>query len=324
MPSQPQDSPAAGLGTGFPMVKGSPSELMGFYVTSYEAAFGKRPRGSPPKVQEGRVLAIELPSDRSIHPLLGVHTGSGYVVNNYSELRSLLCPHVERQDTDISTTAEDFKVFGRPEYQRMLPEHVDDPQCQYPAGISFSRLRFGEVRAPNTSGEYGIQRYCATPAQPDVPPRAMELSGGTETAPRSDLTEPEQPLGVGDGRMDSFPATCSTYQPAMGYPAPFAPPELQVGPKGVTAEKKPLGYGSIQNQYLIEHSQMAPVAPGEFGGDHSPQEEQTPLSPIPPGFSRLVGPDPNHLGPEICGGRPDPESQWLQHQQPPHQPVAHR
>lgn len=78
------------------MVRGPPSELMGFYVTTYEAAFGKRPRGLPPKVKEGRVLGIEPPSDRSIHPLLGVHTGSGYVVNNYSELRSLICPHVER------------------------------------------------------------------------------------------------------------------------------------------------------------------------------------------------------------------------------------
>lgn len=216
MPSQPQDSPAAGLGTGFPMVKGSPSELMGFYVTSYEAAFGKRPRGSPPKVQEGRVVAIEPPSDRSIHPLLGVHTGSGYVVNNYSELRSLLCPHVERQDTDISTTAEDFKVFGRPEYQRMLPEHVDDPQCQYPTGFSFSRLRFGEVRAPNTSGEYGIQRYCATPAQPDVPPRAMELADGTETTLRSDLTVPEQP---------HLPA-------CHGLPGPLRPPGAAGGTQG--------------------------------------------------------------------------------------------
>lgn len=98
------------------------------------------------------------------------------------------------QDTDISTTAEDFKVFGRPEYRRILPEHVDDPQCQYPTGFSFSHLRFGEVRAPNTSGEYGIQRYCTTPAKPDVPPRVTELSGCTGTAPRSDLTVPEQPV----------------------------------------------------------------------------------------------------------------------------------
>nr|XP_054490451.1 uncharacterized protein LOC129121295 isoform X3 [Agelaius phoeniceus] len=288
MPSQPQDSPAAGLGTGFPMVRGPPSELTGFYVTTYEAAFGKRPRGSPPKVKEGRVLGIEPPSDRSIHPLLGVHTGSGYVVNNYSELRSLICPHVERQDTDISTTAEDFKVFGRPEYRRILPEHVDDPQCQYPTGFSFSNLRFGEVRAPNTSGEYGIQKYCATPVKPDVPPRATELSGCTGTAPRSDLTVPEQPLDVGDGRMDSFSATCSTYQPAMGYPAPFAPPELQVGPKGVTAVKKPLGYGTIQNQYLIKHSQMAPIAPGwwaETPITWAPRSVEGIQIPSPSGFS---------------------------------------
>ncbi|KAM7020050.1 uncharacterized protein RBU47_003911 isoform 4-T4 [Passerculus sandwichensis] len=256
MPSQPQDSPAAGLGTGFPMVKGSPSELMGFYVTSYEAAFGKRPRGSPPKVQEGRVLAIELPSDRSIHPLLGVHTGSGYVVNNYSELRSLLCPHVERQDTDISTTAEDFKVFGRPEYQRMLPEHVDDPQCQYPTGFSFSRLRFGEVRAPNTSGEYGIQRYCATPAQP-------------------------------------VPA-------CHGLPGPLRPPGAPGGTQGSHSREEAAG--------VWQYPEPVPDRALTDG----------------PCSTRLVGTDPNHVGPEICGGCPDPESQWLQHQQPPHQPVAHR
>ncbi|XP_037993259.1 uncharacterized protein LOC119701153 isoform X5 [Motacilla alba alba] len=261
MPSLPQDSPAAGLGTGFPMVRGPPSELLGSYVTTYEAAFGKRPTGSPQKFKEGRVLGIEPPGDRSIRPLLGVHTGSGYVVNNYSALRSLISPHVERQDTDISTTSEDFKVFGRPEYQRILPECVDEPQCPYPAGFSFSRLRFGEVRAPGASGEYGIQSPCASPAKPDVPPRAMELSGCTGIAPRSDLTLPEQPLDVGDGRMDSFSAVRSTPQPAMGHPAPFAPPELQVAPKGVTTVKKPLAYCTVHNRYLTELSPLAPIAP---------------------------------------------------------------
>ncbi|CAN8214366.1 unnamed protein product [Coccothraustes coccothraustes] len=284
MPSLPQDSPAAGLGTGFPMVRGRPSELMGFYVT-YEAAFGKRPTGSSQKLKEGRVSGIEPPSDRSIHPLLGVHTGSGYVVNNYSALRSVISPHVERQDTDISTTAEDFKVFGRPEYQRILPEHVDDPQCQYPTGFSFSRLRFGEVRAPKASGEYGVQSHCASPAKPDVPPRATELSGCTGTAPRSDLTLPEQPLDVGDGRMDSFSAVCSTPQPAMGYPAPFAPLELQVAPKGVTTVKKPLGYGTIQNQYLIKLSQLAPVAPGWWA--------QTPVTWAPRSVEGIQIPSPS-------------------------------
>ncbi|XP_066408338.1 uncharacterized protein [Molothrus aeneus] len=323
MPSQPQDSPAAGLGTGFPMVRGPPSELMGFYITTYEAAFGKRPRGSPPKVKEGRILGIEPPSDRSIHPLLGVHTGSGYVVNNYSELRSLICPHVERQDTDISTTAEDFKVFGRPEYRRILPEHVDDPQCQYPTGFSFSNLRFGEVRAPNASGEYGIQRYCATPAKPDVPPRATELSGCTGTAPRSDLTVPEQPLDVGDGRADSFSATCSTYQPAMGYPAPFAPPEIQVGPKGVTAVKVGATMSLVPSLFPRNHTPNS-LHPSEAAGVwHYPEPVPDQAFTDGPHSTRLVGRDSNHLGPEICGGHPDPKSQWLQHQQPPHQPVAH-
>lgn len=61
-----------------------------------------------------------------------------------------------------------------------------------------------------------------------------------------------------------------------------------------------------------------------WGGGCSPQEEQTPPSPIPPGFSRLVGAGSNRLGAEIRGGHPDPTSQRLQHQQPPHQAVANR
>lgn len=150
--------------------------------------------------------------------------------------------------------------------------------------------------------------------------------------------------------QDSYPCVLTQPQPAMGYPAPFAPPELQVAPKGVTTEKvvtcshvpcphpfsqgtmlptcsipqEPLTYSAVQNQYLHKFSPMVPTAPGEFEGDCSPQEERTPPSPIPPGFTRLVGTDSNHLGTEIRGGRPDPISQRLQHQQPPHQPLAHR
>ncbi|KAM7035167.1 uncharacterized protein M8220_011187 isoform 1-T1 [Acridotheres tristis] len=347
MPSLPQDSPAAGLGTGFPMVRGPPSDLMGFYITSYEAAFGKRPTGSPRKFEGGRVLGIEPPSDSSMHPLLGVHTGSGYVTNNYAAVSAVVFPYMERQDTDVSTTSEDFKVFGQPDYQRILPTCVDELECRYPAGFSFSRLRFGEVKAPKASREYGTGSPCTSPAQPDVPQRLMELSGFTRTAPRSDLTLPEQPMSsvptvssvppplstpgdifplpqpdISDGRMDSLPAICSTPQPAMGHPALFAPPELQVAPKGVTTEKEPLMYGTVHNKYLTKLSPLAPIAPGESWGDCSAQEEWTPLSPIPPGFSRLVG--SSHLGAEICGGHPDPKSQRLQHQQPPHQAVAHR
>lgn len=96
MPSLPQDSPAAGLGTGFPVVKGPPSELMGFYVTTYEASFGKRPTGAPQKLEAGRVLGVEPPDDRDMRPLLGIHTGSGYVVNNYAAVASLISPYVER------------------------------------------------------------------------------------------------------------------------------------------------------------------------------------------------------------------------------------
>nr|XP_031360968.1 uncharacterized protein LOC116183767 isoform X3 [Lonchura striata domestica] len=104
----------------------------------------------------------------------------------------------------------------------------------------------------------------------DVPPRATELSGCTGTTQRSGLTMPEQPLDVGDGRMDSVPAKCSIPQPAMGHPAPFAPPELQVGPKGVTTWKEPLAYSTVHNQYLTNLSPLAPVAPGESGGRSQP------------------------------------------------------
>lgn len=96
MPSLPQDSPAAGLGTGFPMVRGPPSELMDFYITSYEAAFGKRPTGSPQKFEGGRVLGTEPPGDSSVHPLLGDYTGSGYVTNNYAAASYVVFPYVER------------------------------------------------------------------------------------------------------------------------------------------------------------------------------------------------------------------------------------
>ncbi|XP_041268223.1 uncharacterized protein LOC121339955 isoform X7 [Onychostruthus taczanowskii] len=282
MPSLPQDSPASGLGTGFPMVRGPPSELRDFYVTTYQAAFGKRPTGTPQKLKEGRVSGIEPPGDGSIRPLLGVHTGSGYVVNNYSSLRSLISPHVERHDTDVSTTSEDFKVFGRPDYQRMLPEHVDEPQCPYPTGFSFSRLRFGEVKAPKASGEYGTQSHCASPAKPDVPARVTELSGCTGTAPRSDLTLPEQPH--------------SCHGPAC----PLRPPGAPSGTQGSHCREEATG---IQ---------------------HCPQQVPEQALAAGPRSTRLVGTASNHLGPEICGGHPDPESQWLQHQQPPHHPVAHR
>lgn len=146
------------------------------------------------------------------------------------------------QDTDVSTTSEDFKVFGQPDYQRILPTCVDELECRYPAGFSFSRLRFGEVKAPKASREYGTGSPCTSPAQPDVPQRVMELSGFTRTAPRSDLTLPEQPMSsvptvssvppplstpgdtfplpqpaISDGRMDSLPAICSTVSKGMGW-----------------------------------------------------------------------------------------------------------
>ncbi|XP_056349099.1 uncharacterized protein LOC130253996 isoform X6 [Oenanthe melanoleuca] len=268
MPSLPQDSPAGGLGTGFPMVRGPPSELMGFYITSYEAAFGKRPTGSPQTLEGRRALGIEPPSDRSMHPLLGVHTGSGYVANNYAEAASVVFPYVERQDTDVSTTSEDFKIFGRPDYQRLLPSYADELECRYPAGFSFSRLRFGEVTAPKVSRENDTWSPHTSPAQPDVPQRTTELSGFTRTDPRSDLTLPEQPP-----------------QPAMGHPAPFAPPELQVAPKGVTTEQEPLTYSTVQNKYLTKFTPLAPVAPGWWA--------QTPVTWAPRSVEGIQIPSPS-------------------------------
>ncbi|XP_005046584.1 PREDICTED: uncharacterized protein LOC101811839 isoform X1 [Ficedula albicollis] len=310
MPSLPQDSPAAGLGTGFPMVRGPPSELMGFYITSYEAAFGKRPTGSPQKFEGRRVLGIEPPSDRSMRPLLGVHTGSGYVTNNYAAAAAVVFPYVERQDTDVSTTSEDFKVFGRPDYRRLLPAYVDELECRYPAGFSFSRLRFGEVTAPKASRENDTWSPHSSPAQPDVPQRTTELSGFTSTDPGSDLTLPEQPVSpvptmspvppplstpgdafplpqpdVRGGQMDSLPAIFSTPQPAMGRPAPFAPPELQVAPKGVTTEKEPLTYSTVQNEYLTKFTPLAPVAPGWWA--------QTPITWAPRSVEGIQIPSPS-------------------------------
>ncbi|KAM4898054.1 uncharacterized protein FYW23_003981 isoform 2-T2 [Sylvia borin] len=193
----------------------------------------------------------------------------------------------------------------------MLPQHVDEPECRYPTGFSLSRLRFGEVRAPKAATEYGTWSCGTSPAQPDVPQRATELLDFTATTPRSDLTLPEQPVGpepaecpvppplsppgdtfalprVGDGQMDSFPAICSASQPAMSHPAPFAPPELQVGPKGVTTEKEPLTYGTVQNQYLTKLSPMAPIAPGwwtQTPNTWAPRSVEGVQIPSPSGFS---------------------------------------
>ncbi|XP_057233367.1 uncharacterized protein LOC130580104 isoform X2 [Malurus melanocephalus] len=284
MPSLPQD----GVGGGFPTVMGPPSELRGFYVTTYEAAYGQRPSGSPRKYEVGRVMGVEPPSESSVRPLHGNPTGSGYVVNNFSELSSFIFPHLERQDTDVSTTAEDFRVFGRPIFQRILPQSIDEQDSRYPTDFSLSRLRFEEMRPPKTSEEYSTECQCACAAQPDAPQRTMELSGFTGTAPRSDLALPEQPLDTNGDRMDFLPSTCSAPQPAMGCPAAFAPPELRVGPKGVTAEKEPLTFAAIQNQYLTELSPMAPIEPGWWTQDPitwAPRSVEGVQPPRPSGFS---------------------------------------
>lgn len=152
---------------------------------------------------------------------------------------------------------------------------------------------------------------------------------------------------MGMSRISSLcPHTAPAYH---GPPCPLSPPGAPSGTQGShygeggcsrvpcphpfsqgtmppthSIPQEPLTYSTVQNQYLTEFTPLTPIAPGEFGGDCRPQEEWTPPSPIPPGFSRLVGTDSSHLGTEICGGHPDPKSQWLQHQQPPHQPVAHR
>ncbi|RMB98111.1 hypothetical protein DUI87_25589 [Hirundo rustica rustica] len=256
---------------------------MGFYTTTYEAAFGKRPTGSPRVFQGGRVLGVEPPKDRSIHPLLGAHTGSGYVTNNFSALPSLLSPRVERQDTDVSTTCEDFKLFGHPDFRRMLPQYVDEPECRYPAGFSLSRLRFGELRAPRASREYDTWSRLDGPAQPDVPERAAELSGFTRSAPRSDLTLPEQPVSP-------VPTVCPV-PPALSTPGDtFRRPELddgdgQVDSSPAIRSTEPLTYGAIHNQYLTKLSPMAPVAPGWWA--------QTPITWAPRSVEGIQIPSPS-------------------------------
>ncbi|KAF4797545.1 hypothetical protein TURU_072188 [Turdus rufiventris] len=228
---------------------------MGFYITSYEAAFGKRPTGSPQKFEGGRVLGTEPPGDSSAPPLLGDYTGSGYVTNNYAAASYVVFPYVERQDTDVSTTSEDFKIFGRPDYQRILPTCVDELECRYPDGFSFSRLRFGEVTAPKASRENGTWSPSTSPAQPDIPQRATELSGFTRTDPSSDLTLPEQP---------------GTMPPTHSIP------------------QEPLTYSTVQNQYLTEFTPLTPIAPGWWAQTPvtwAPRSVEGIQIPSPSGFS---------------------------------------
>ncbi|XP_017694420.1 PREDICTED: uncharacterized protein LOC108509486 [Lepidothrix coronata] len=177
MPSLPQDSPAGGLGTGFPLVRvhgGDRSDLLSLYVTTYEASFGKRPPGLSHKF-EGRVLGVKPPNQASVHPLLGVHSGSGYVTNNYSALSSLITPRPECPDpfVSMSATSEDFRPFGRPQFQRILPQCVDEPECSYPPEFSLSRIRYEGLKPPKLSRGSSANSGCSSPAQP-----GMDLGGG--------------------------------------------------------------------------------------------------------------------------------------------------
>ncbi|KAJ7428096.1 hypothetical protein WISP_01907 [Willisornis vidua] len=142
---------------------------MSFYVTTYEVAFGRRPPGASQKF-EGRVLGAKPPAQAAVHPLLGIHSGSGYVTNNYSALWSLITPRPERQDSfvSISTTAEDFKPFGRPQFQRILPQGVDEPECRYPPEFSLSRIHYEGESPPKLSRECDTKSGCTGPAQPGM------------------------------------------------------------------------------------------------------------------------------------------------------------
>lgn len=77
----------------------------------------------------------------------------------------------------MSTTSEDFKIFGRPDYRRILPTCMDELECRYPAGFSFSRLRFGEVTAPKASRENGTWSSSTSPAQPGMILESWESQG---------------------------------------------------------------------------------------------------------------------------------------------------
>ncbi|NXS67561.1 PPR32 phosphatase, partial [Pandion haliaetus] len=180
-----QDCPATGLGTVSPSAKahtGGSADLVNFYATSYVVAYGQL----------------------CFHPLLGHHTGTGYVSNNHSAISCLLCPRCAAEghcsDTATSTTAEHFKPFWLPDGQSLLPRHIYQPGSGYLQESSVSCLRTGGVSPqhtqllqgpPKASREHGTEschRHTG-PAQPDVLQKttigAKEQSGFTRATPRS-------------------------------------------------------------------------------------------------------------------------------------------
>ncbi|XP_017923398.1 uncharacterized protein LOC108638798 [Manacus vitellinus] len=231
MPSLPQDSPAGGLGTGFPLVRvhgGDRSDLLSFYVTTYEVSFGKRPPGLSHKF-EGRVLGVKPPDQASVHPLLGVHSGSGYVTNNYSALSSLITPRPECPDpfVSMSTTSEDFRPFGRPQFQRILPQCVEEPECSYPPEFSLSRIRYEGLKPPKLSRGSSAKSSCTSPAQPDLPQWKPDLSSGCP--PRDACHLPAEP---GVPALDSCCPQNRHVSEGRGWPDPCGEGMLYPGAPG--------------------------------------------------------------------------------------------
>ncbi|XP_064515978.1 uncharacterized protein LOC135416625 [Pseudopipra pipra] len=285
MPSLPQDSPAGGLGTGFPLVRvhgGDRSDLLSLYVTTYEVSFGKRPPGLP-HAFEGRVLGVKPPDQAAVHPLLGVHSGSGYVTNNYSALSSLITPRPKRPEpfVSMSATSEDFRPFGRPQFQRILPQCVEEPECSYPPEFSLSRIRYEGLKPPKLSRGSSAKSGCTSPAQPDLPQWKPDLSSGC--APTDACCLPAEP---GVPALDPCCPQNRHGLPAMGHHPPFAPLELRVGPQE-PSKKDPQGYSTIHNQHLTNLSPLAPVAPAWWsqGPTWAPRSVEGVQVPRPSGFS---------------------------------------
>ncbi|NWU73047.1 PPR32 phosphatase, partial [Pterocles burchelli] len=200
--SLPQGWPAVGLGT-----RGS-ADLMNFYATTSAVAHG-HPR---------------------FRPRLGHHTGTGFVSNERSAVRSLLCPrgaaegwvpllggdgadfgvphHTSHhsQDTATSTTAEHFQPLWVPDGRSLLPRRVPPPESGYLQDSPLTCLRAGPEGPqnvwslqdpPKASGEHGTGRCCTTPAYPDILQKstigAKELSGFTKATPRTHRVLPALP-----------------------------------------------------------------------------------------------------------------------------------
>ncbi|NXT20599.1 PPR32 phosphatase, partial [Syrrhaptes paradoxus] len=170
--SLPQGWPAAGLGT-----RGS-ADLMNFYATTSAVAHGHP----------------------HFRPRLGHHAGTGFVSNERSAVRSLLCPRGtaegHRQDTAVTTTAEHFKPLWVPDGRSLLPRRVHPPESGYLQDSPLTCLRAGVEGPQNVAGDWG------GPSPPRLLPAdilqkstvgAKELSGFSKAAPRTHRVLPALP-----------------------------------------------------------------------------------------------------------------------------------